>query len=246
MELQGYDRIHYINTMYPWEGHVEMRPPHIDWDHDPVGSYVKEFDLEEGLRGKRVCISFQGVEQAFYVWLNGQFVGYGEDSFTPSDFDLTPMIRETGNRLCVEVYKRSSAAWAGGPGFLPVLRLFRSVYLYAKPMFHVEDVWVRAGLKEDYRTGTFALGIRVSSAEDGVGGQETRWIDSLDGSGVTAEWRLCGQDGTVAASGRTGEDDGRSGQYEGMQVSDAGGGGNPWRPDMVIQRPIYVPAVYKP
>ena len=75
MELQGYDRIHYINTMYPWEGHVEMRPPHIDWDHDPVGSYVKEFDLEEGLRGKRVCISFQGVEQAFYVWLNGQFVG---------------------------------------------------------------------------------------------------------------------------------------------------------------------------
>ena len=207
MELQGYDRIHYINTMYPWEGHVEMRPPHIDWDHDPVGSYVKEFDLEEGLRGKRVCISFQGVEQAFYVWLNGQFVGYGEDSFTPSDFDLTPMIRETGNRLCVEVYKRSSAAWLEDQDFFRFSGIFRSVYLYAKPMFHVEDVWVRAGLKEDYRTGTFALGIRVSSAEDGGGGQETRWIDSLDGSGVTAEWRLCGQDGTVAASGRTGGDD---------------------------------------
>lgn len=125
MELQGYDKIHYINTMYPWEGHVQMRPPHIDWEYNPVGSYVTEFDLEDGLKEKRVCISFQGVEEAFYVWLNGQFVGYAEDTFTPSDFDLTPHIREKGNRLCVEVYKRSSAAWAGGPGFLPLLRHFQ-------------------------------------------------------------------------------------------------------------------------
>ena len=83
MELQGYDKIHYINTMYPWEGHVQMRPPHIDWEYNPVGSYVTEFDLEDGLKEKRVCISFQGVEEAFYVWLNGQFVGYAEDTFTP-------------------------------------------------------------------------------------------------------------------------------------------------------------------
>ncbi|MEZ3454312.1 MAG: hypothetical protein K1W17_08075, partial [Oscillospiraceae bacterium] len=56
-------------------------------ENNPVGSYICEFNLTEGLRGKRVCISFQGVEQAFYVWLNGSFIGYGEDSFTPSDFD---------------------------------------------------------------------------------------------------------------------------------------------------------------
>ena len=96
MELQGYDNIHYINTMYPWDGKSFLRPPHIDWDYNPVGSYVKEFDLEEPLLGKRVCISFQGVEQAFFVWLNGQFIGYSEDTFTPSEFDLTETIKEQG------------------------------------------------------------------------------------------------------------------------------------------------------
>lgn len=210
MELQGYDRIHYINTMYPWEGHAEMRPPCIDWDYDPVGSYVKEFDLDEGLRGKRVCISFQGVEQAFYVWLNGKFVGYGEDSFTPSDFDLTPLIRKTGNRLCVEVYKRSSAAWLEDQDFFRFSGIFRSVYLYAKPRYHVEDVWVRAGLREDYRTGTFALGIRVSAGMDGGSALKTRWVRSLDGSGVMAEWRLCGQDGDVVTAGRIGGNDAKA------------------------------------
>ena len=90
MELQGYGQIQYINTLYPWDGRAELRPPQIDWEDNPVGSYVRIFDLSPGLRGKRVCISFQGVEQAFYVWLNGHFVGYAEDSFTPSDFELTP------------------------------------------------------------------------------------------------------------------------------------------------------------
>ncbi|MFQ9702355.1 MAG: sugar-binding domain-containing protein [Enterocloster clostridioformis] len=79
------------------------------------------------------------------MWLNGQFVGYAEDTFTPSDFDLTPYIREKGNRLCVEVYKRSSAAWLGGPGLFRFSGIFRDVFLYAKPRIHVEDVWARAG-----------------------------------------------------------------------------------------------------
>ena len=80
MELQGYGQIQYINTLYPWDGHTELRPPEVDWEDCPVGSYVRTFDLAPGLRGRRVCVSFQGVEQAFYVWLNGQFVGYAEDS----------------------------------------------------------------------------------------------------------------------------------------------------------------------
>ena len=119
MEVQGYGQIQYINKLYPWDGHTFLRPPHIDWDNNPVGSYVTEFDLEPALRGKRVCISFQGVEKAFFVWLNGQFVGYSEDTFTPSDFDLTPYIKETGNRLCVEVYKHSSASWLEDQDYRP-------------------------------------------------------------------------------------------------------------------------------
>ena len=75
METQGYDQIQYINKLYDWDGHAELRPPHIDWRHNPVGSYVTCFDLEETLLEHPVCISFQGVEQAMYVWLNGHFVG---------------------------------------------------------------------------------------------------------------------------------------------------------------------------
>ena len=162
IELQGHDQIHYINTMYPWEGHVFLRPPHIDWNHDPVGSYVKEFDLEPGLVGKRVCISFQGVEEAMYVWLNGVFIGYAEDSFTPSEFDLTEIVRKKGNRLCVEVYKRSSAAWLEDQDFFRFSGIFRDVYLYGKPVAHVEDLWAKAGLEEDYTTGNLVIEAKVS------------------------------------------------------------------------------------
>lgn len=162
MELQGYDRIQYINTMYPWDGHTFLRPPHIDWDYNPVGSYVKEFDLAKDLVGKRVCISFQGVEEAFYVWLNGKFIGYAEDSFTPSEFDLTECVKEKGNRLCVEVYKRSSAAWLEDQDFFRFSGIFREVYLYAKPEIHVEDLWVKTGLSDDYETGWMEIEGKVS------------------------------------------------------------------------------------
>ena len=157
METQGYGQIQYINTLYPWDGRAELRPPEINWEDGPVGSYVREFDLDPGLRGKRVCVSFQGAEQAIYVWLNGRFAGYAEDSFTPSDFDLTPYIRETGNRMCVEVYKRSSAAWIEDQDFFRFSGLFRPVYLYAKPSLHLEDVWFQAGLEEDNSTGTLSI-----------------------------------------------------------------------------------------
>ncbi len=163
MELQGFGQIQYINTLYPWDGHGSLRPPQIDWDHTAVGSYVKVFDLESGLRGKRVCISFQGVEQAFYVWLNGSFVGYAEDSFTPSDFDLTPYLREENNRLCVEVYQHSSAAWLEDQDFFRFSGIFRSVYLYAKPAVHIDDLWLQTELQEDNTTGALKLRLLLSS-----------------------------------------------------------------------------------
>lgn len=161
MELQGFGQIQYINSIYPWDGHALLRPPEIDWDDDPVGSYVREFDLAPALRGKRVCISLQGAEQAVYLWLNGHFVGYGEDSFTPSDFDLTPYLRDTGNRLCLEVYKRSSAAWLEDQDFFRFSGLFRSVFLYAKPALHLEDLWLRPVLNAD-GSGSLSLRLKLS------------------------------------------------------------------------------------
>ena len=162
IELQGYGQLQYTNTLYPWDGRSCLRPPQVDWNDDPVGSYVKEFDLDESLRGQRVCVSFQGVEQAMYLWCNGQFVGYAEDSFTPSEFDLTPYIRDENNRLCVEVYKRSSAAWIEDQDFFRFSGIFRSVYLYAKPRVHINDIWLKAS-KAAFRSARTS-GFRALSA----------------------------------------------------------------------------------
>lgn len=181
MELQGYGKIQYINTLYPWDGHAELRPPEIDWDGTYVGSYVRYFDLAPGLRGKRVCISFQGVEQAMYLWCNGHFVGYAEDSFTPSDFDLTPYIREKGNRLCVEVYERSSAAWLEDQDFFRFSGIFRSVFLYAKPSVHVDDLWLQTALDENNTTGRLNVRLLLS------GETET----------VSVQCRICGKSGAA-------------------------------------------------
>ncbi len=174
IEMAGYDKIHYINTMYPWEGHIYRRPaysldgtvPMTDSfsgaEYNPVGSYVKEFDLNPELCGKRVTILFEGVEQAMYLWINGHFVGYAEDSFTPSEFDLTPYIREKGNILAVEVHKRSTAAFLEDQDFFRFFGIFRNVTLLAKPDLHVEDMWARPVLLEDNQTGRFSLTCKVS------------------------------------------------------------------------------------
>lgn len=178
IELQGYDRIHYINTMYPWEGHLYRRPAYglpgsgiqegqfSEAAYNPVGSYRCTFDLEQGLKKHRVYISFEGVEQAMYIWLNGKFLGYAEDSFTPSEFDLTPWIREKNNVLAVEVHKRSTASWLEDQDFFRFSGIFRNVTLYAKPRVHVEDLWAKPILNSDMKTGKFSLELALSGNEE--------------------------------------------------------------------------------
>ena len=165
IEMQGYGQIQYINTMYPWDGRHFLRPPQIPWDDTPVGSYVRTFTLDPALEGKRVCVSFQGVERAFYCWCNGHFVGYSEDSFTPADFDLTPFLQAGENRLCVEVYKNCSGSWLEDQDFFRFFGIFRPVYLYAKPALHIEDLWLRASLEPDNTTGILAPRLRLSAAD---------------------------------------------------------------------------------
>ena len=193
LEMQGYGQIQYINKLYPWDGHVHLRPPHIDWNNDPVASYVRYFDLEPGLKGKTVCISFQGMEKAFYVWLNGHFVGYSEDTFTPSDFDLTPYIQETGNRLCVEVYKQSSASWLEDQDFFRFSGIFRSVYLYAKLPVSVDDLWLNTSLDKDLTTGRMTVRLAVSG--QAVSAVHCRITHGTDGEIWSGNLELTEKDG---------------------------------------------------
>ncbi len=155
IQLQGYDKPQYVNTQYPWEGQESLVPPQIPQKRNPVGSYVKYFDVDASLLGKETFISFQGVETAIYVWLNGEFVGYAEDSFTPSEFNITPYLKEKNNKLAVEVYRYSTASWLEDQDFWRFSGIFRDVYLYAVPEVHVRDMKVIADF--DYENGSGIL-----------------------------------------------------------------------------------------
>lgn len=165
IQLQGYDKCQYINTMYPWDGQEELRPPYISEKYNPVGSYVKYFTLDEKLKNKDLYISFQGVETAFYVWLNGEFIGYSEDTFTPSEFELTKYIKDGENKLAVEVYKRCSASWIEDQDFWRFSGIFRDVYLYAIPKYHVKDLFIKSELDNSYKNGELNISIKLNSSE---------------------------------------------------------------------------------
>ncbi len=155
IQLQGWGRPQYVNTQYPWEGQEQLTPPQIPQKRNPVGSYVTFFDVDAALLHKETYLSFQGVETAIYVWLNGEFVGYAEDSFTPSEFNITPYLKETGNKLAVEVYRYSTAGWLEDQDFWRFSGIFREVYLYAIPKTHVRDMKVIADY--DYENGNGVL-----------------------------------------------------------------------------------------
>lgn len=197
IELAGYDKIHYINTMYPWEGHEYRRPAgtcnHIgegmfsEASYNPTGSYVRFFDLEEALIGKRVILSFEGAEQAIYVWINGEFVGYAEDSFTVSEFDITPYVKETGNRLCVEVHKRSTAAFLEDQDFFRFFGLFRDVNLYGLPDIHVSDLWIHPKCALDGRQASMEIEFKTTKGKTVSYADARAEICLLDGHQMIAK-----------------------------------------------------------
>ena len=177
IELAGYDKIRYINTMYPWEGKEYHRGAYSmqatgaeegmfsKAQYNPVGSYIKYFDLDKNMCGKRIHICFEGVEEAMYLWLNGQFIGYAEDSFTPSEFDLTPYIKEKGNVLAVQVHKMSTAAFLEDQDFFRFFGIFRNVTLKAIPDVHLEDVWFKPVLNQDNESGSVSVSMKVSATD---------------------------------------------------------------------------------
>ncbi|MDL2058119.1 glycoside hydrolase family 2 TIM barrel-domain containing protein [Limosilactobacillus reuteri] len=196
IELNNYAQNNYINTLIPWEGKIYRRPAYAlspddaqegsfsDGDDNTVGEYLKHFDLEPSLRGKQVRIRFDGVERAMYVWLNGHFIGYAEDSFTPSEFDLTPYIQDEGNVLAVEVFKHSTASWIEDQDMFRFSGIFRSVNLLAQPLVHVEDLNIRPIVTDNYQDGIFNVELQLYGEK--TGNVNVRVIDN-DGNTLVNE-----------------------------------------------------------
>lgn len=148
IQMEGYDIPQYVNIQYPWDGREDVWRDAVPSEFNPVASYVKYFTLPEGFKKSGLYISFQGVESGFALWLNGHYVGYSEDSFTPSDFDLTTYVKEGENKLAVQVFKWTSSSWCEDQDFYRFSGIFRSVYLYTMPKVHVYDLKVQPVVDE--------------------------------------------------------------------------------------------------
>ena len=151
IQMEGYDVPQYVNTQYPWDGREEIEPGQIPERFNPTASYVKYFRLPQQMSGKRIIVSFQGVESGMAVWLNGHYIGYSEDSFTPSEFELTDYLQEGQNKLAVQVYKWTAGSWCEDQDFFRFSGIFRSVFLYAVPSVHIWDIGIRTDLSKDFQ-----------------------------------------------------------------------------------------------
>ena len=157
IQMEGYDKPQYVNVQYPWDGHEAIEPGEIPTQFNPVASYVKYFTVPENMQGKRLFVSFQGVESGFALWCNGSYAGYSEDTFTPSEFELTSYLKEGENKLAVQVFKWTSGSWCEDQDFFRFSGIFRDVYLYSIPDTHVSDIRIKTILNDTYDRGNLEI-----------------------------------------------------------------------------------------
>ena len=197
IQMEGWDAPQYANVQYPWEGKEQIQPGEIPEAFNPVASYVKYFEVPESMKDQRVFLSFQGAESGLAVWLNGSFVGYSEDSFTPSEFELTPYLKAGENKLAAQVFKWTSSSWCEDQDFFRFSGIYRDVYLYTVPQVHVWDLRVRTLLDDTFTHADLELVLKaegrgkakitlfdqeetVASCEADLDGDETVCVMKVD------------------------------------------------------------------
>jgi len=157
-EREGYGIPYYVNAGYTFP----VNPPYIDHSDNPVGSYKRSFVLPSEWKGKEIFLNFDGVSSAFYVWVNGEQVGYSEDSKTTAEFNITPFLRRGRNTLAVEVYRYSDGSYLECQDFFRLSGIQRSVWLHARPKAYIRDFFARATLVNNYSEGHLDLSVELA------------------------------------------------------------------------------------
>lgn len=152
IEFQGKDQPHYVNVMYPWDGSETLHPPSVPKDYNPTSTYVRTFTLPMDMSGEGLYIHFAGVESAFNIWINGQYVGYSEDTHTQSEFHITPFLSSGENKIIVQVYKFCSGSWLESQDYWRLSGIFRQVYIYKIPKVHIQDLFIKSTLSEEFHS----------------------------------------------------------------------------------------------
>ena len=181
-QFEGYDVPIYVNITYPWG---VPDPPHIPANNNPVGSYRTRFAVPSSWTGRDVYITFDGVESAFYLWVNGERVGYSEDSRTPAEFNITKYLKDGENLLAVEVYRWCDGSYLEDQDFWRLSGIFRDVTLWSAGPLHVMDLHVRTELDAAYRDAELKVEVRVRNGSAAAKTFNVR-ASLLDAQGVEA------------------------------------------------------------
>ncbi len=179
-QTQGYDQARYNNITYPFPANRPLIPHATN----PVGSYRRDIDVPAGWAGQDVILHIGAAGSAYYVWVNGQKVGYSEDSKLPSEFDVTRLLKPGRNTVAIQVFRWSDGSYLEDQDFWRVSGIERDVYLVAAPKLRIADFFAHAGLSDDYRTGTLALDVAVAP-----GAAASARYTLMDGTRVVAEGR---------------------------------------------------------
>ncbi|MGS2739249.1 glycoside hydrolase family 2 TIM barrel-domain containing protein [Sinomicrobium sp. M5D2P17] len=153
-EMKGYDIPIYKSAVYPFR---PVNPPFVPADYNGVGSYQRTFTVPSGWKDKNITLHFGAVSSAFRVWVNGEFAGYGEDSFLPSEFNVTPYLKEGENILSVQVLRWSDGSYLEDQDHWRMSGIQREVFLMAEPKLRIRDFFWQAELDENYKNALFKL-----------------------------------------------------------------------------------------
>lgn len=162
-QLHGYGRPAYNNVQYPWDGHEAVAPGMAPQKYNPTGSYLLRFIPRDFFRDRRAILRFEGYESGLAVWLNGRYVGYSEDGYTTTEFDVTELLQEGENLLAVRVFQFTTASWMEDQDFFRFGGLFRPVSLVAEPKTHIKDLRIVTELHDSFETGTLRLQLKTTA-----------------------------------------------------------------------------------
>ena len=177
-ELNGYGTPVYVNVDNEFRPNEPPFAPTID---NPVGCYLTEFDIPETWKDRLTFINFGAVKSAYYVWVNGQFVGFTEDAKTNAEFDLTPYVKVGKNTLAVKVYRFSNGSYFECQDFWRLSGIERDVVVYSKPALNVYDYEIHAGLDKYYKNGTFSIKVKLQSNTNKIPKNSTLIVGAYEG-----------------------------------------------------------------
>ncbi len=166
--VQGYDRNQYCNVRYPWEGSEDICPPNAPTKNNPVGCYLKRIHINKSVLSKRVVICFEGVESAFYLYVNGERVGYSESSFNRTEFDISRWLVEGSNVIGVEVYRWCTGSWLECQDMWRMAGIFRDVYIYTTEKEYIRDFVIKAEPGETNKDGYFDVLVKTNGAYESL------------------------------------------------------------------------------